>query len=124
MSGKPTIHELEAILDSDQPERVSILADGSISVEPRVTLEEAAYGALWRLGPIGPTIVAARLVLLERIGGKRSDGQHRAIAWACAKLENSDLFDSWALDEATAPRSGPTVNSTTPTPSEAEVENP
>lgn len=100
MSVKPTIHELEAILDSDEPQRVTMAPDGQVTVEPQVTLEEAAYGVLWRLGPIGPTIVAARLVLLERIGGKHSAGHHRAIAWASAKLPPSDLFDCWEIDDA------------------------
>lgn len=102
---KPTIHDLEAILDSDQPQRVVMATDGQVRVEPRVTVAEAIYGALWRSGDLNMPYELARKFALNVIGGKGSDGQRRAIEWACANFPPPDDIDIdvWQIDEAFKP---------------------
>lgn len=53
----------------------------------RVTPEEAAYGALWRMMTANPYLKSARACLLTAIGGQGSAGQRRAITWACETFD-------------------------------------
>ena len=53
----------------------------------RVTPEQAAYGALWRMMTANPFLRSARACLLTAIGGQHSDGQREAIAWAVATFD-------------------------------------
>lgn len=101
---KPTIHELEAILDEpDGMRRVVMAADGQVTVALRVTANEAIYGTLWRSGNLNMPYEMARKYALEAIGGKGSEGQRRAIEWACANFPPPDDIDCWAIDDAALP---------------------
>lgn len=106
MSGKPTIHELEAILESDEPQRVVMAPDGQVRVEPHITVAEAIYGVLWRSGDLNMPYEMARKYALAAIGGKGSEAQRRAIEWACAKFPPPDDVDVWAIDDAAFPTTG------------------
>lgn len=97
---KPTIHELEAILDSDQPLRVVVAPDGQVRTEPRVSVAEAIYGTLWRSGDLNMPYELARKYALEAIGGKGSEAQRRAIDWACTNFPPPDDIDVWQIDDA------------------------
>lgn len=114
MSDKPTLQKLEAILDSDQPQRVAMAPDGQVRVEPRVTVAEAIYGTLWRSGDLNMPYEMARKYALAAIGGKGSEAQRRAIEWACANFPPPDDIDVWNIDDA--------AFSTPPAPNETEGE--
>ena len=65
-----------------------------------VSADEAIYGTLWRSGNLNMPYELARKFALAAIGGKGSDGQRRAIEWACSQFPPPDDFDVWSLDGA------------------------
>lgn len=68
----------------------------------RVSADEAIYGTLWRSGALNMPYELARKFALAAIGGKGSEGQLRAIEWACENFPPPDdaEIDCWLIDDA------------------------
>ena len=77
-------------------------ADDAPSSRLTVSADEAIYGTLWRSGNLNMPYELARKFALAAIGGKGSDGQLRAISWACANFPPPDdaEIDCWLIDDA------------------------
>lgn len=77
-------------------------ADDAPSTRLHVSADEAIYGTLWRSGNLNMPYELARKYALAAIGGKGSDGQLRAIEWACANFPPPDdaEIDCWLIDDA------------------------
>lgn len=77
-------------------------ADDAPSTRLHVSADEAIYGTLWRSGNLNMPYELARKFALASIGGKGSDGQLRAIEWACANFPPPDdaEIDCWLIDDA------------------------